>query len=162
MDRNEDRIRRAQPVEGQQLQRGRTVDEDVVIGVGQLVQGLPQQVLPPVHADHLHPGAGQLLVGGEHISPGSVYHAPVGVRAVDEDVVDVGGDGVFIHPQTGCGVGLGVKITEQDGFFRRMERGGQVDGGGGLSDTALLICDYNAFCHSFHRLHNKILSIIIE
>ena len=85
----------------------------------------------------------------------------MGVRAVDENVVDGGGDGVFVHTQAGCGVGLGVKVAEQDGFPGRVKGSGQVDGGGGLSDTALLICDYNAFCHSFHRLHNKILPIIV-
>ena len=59
----------------------------------------------------------------------------------------LGGDGVFVHAQAGRGVGLGVKVAEEDGFSRRVEGGGQIDGGGGFSDAAFLICDYNAFCH---------------
>ena len=114
-------------------------------------------MLPPIHADHLHASASQLLVGGQNIPPGGLNDAAFYVSAVDEDVIDVGGDGVFVHAQAGSGVGLRVKIAEQDGFPGRVQGRSQVDSGGGLADTAFLVCDYNVFCQPPEREYNPII-----
>lgn len=68
LDRNQHRVGGAQAIEGQQLQRGRAVDEYVVIGGGEGLQGLAEQELPALHADHLDAGAGQPLTGGQHVA----------------------------------------------------------------------------------------------
>ena len=148
LDGYQHRVGGAQPVQGQQLQGGRAVDEDVVVAVGHRVQGLTEQVLPVIQADHLDAGAGQGLGGGEHIAVGGGEHRLGGLSPVDEDLVDTGVGGGLVHAHPGGGVGLGVKITDQHPLSLGPQGRGQVHTGGGLSHAALLIDDRNSFCHS--------------
>ena len=143
LHRHQQRTGGAQGVHREHLQGGGAVDEDVVIPGGEDVQGLLQQGLPVVDADHLHPRTGQGLVRGEHVPIFGGHHRPLHIRAVDEHVVDVGGRAVFIHAQAGGGVGLGVEIAQQHPFSLGAEGGCQVDGGGGFAHAALLVdhCD---------------------
>ena len=136
----------AQGVEGQQLQGGGAVNEQVVVPVLHLVQGVPQEELPPVHPDELHPRAGQGLVGGQHVP---VFRGDDGLRhrhLADEGVVDPLGHGL-VHPHAGGGVGLGVEVAQEDPLSRLGQGGGEVDAGGGLAHAALLVDDRYGSCH---------------
>ena len=146
LDRNQHRVGGAQAVKGQQLQGGRAVDEYVVIGRGEGLQGLAEQELPALQADHLDAGAGQALAGGQHVAVPGGYHPLGGFHAVDEDVVDPLGQG-FVHAHAGGGVGLWVKVTQQHPQALFLQGGGEIDAGGSLAYAALLIDDRYDFCH---------------
>ena len=66
---------------------------------------------------------------------------------VDEGGVDAIGDGLD-HPHAGGGVGLGVKVTEENLLSGFRQGGGQVDAGGRLSDAAFLVDNRDNFSHT--------------
>ena len=151
LDRDHDGVGGAQGVEGKQLQRGGAVDEDIIVLLPEGLQSVFQQVLPVVNADHLHGGAGQSLVGGDHVGPLGGDDGLPAVGAVDEDVVDGGGCGGLVHSKAGGGVGLGVEVADEDPLAQLLQGGGQVDTGGGLTHTALLVDNGNGFSHGTPR-----------
>ena len=112
-----------------------------------LCQRVFQQILPVVGGDHLHSGAGQGLIGGNHVHIGGVYHRFAHLGAVEEHIIDVGRHGL-VHTETGGCVGLGIKITDQHPLVQIFQGGGQIDAGGRFSDPALLIYNSNGLCHS--------------
>jgi len=71
----------------------------------------------------------------------------------DQPVVDVPIEAFHVDPVGRGGVRLRVEVDEQDLPFGRGERRREVDGGGRLSDSALLIrdCEDPARHHSSHR-----------
>ena len=66
--------------------------------------------------------------GGEHIAVARVRHAGRDVRTVDEHVINAA-RGRLVHTHAGGGVGLRVKVTQQDAIAFLLEGGGQVDAG---------------------------------
>ena len=140
-------IRCAQGVQGQQFQRGGTVNEDVVIVFRHLLQGVFQSVLPLLQGDYLNGGPRQRLVGGEHIAVGGGGDGLSGLRPVEKHVIDVGRGGL-VYAEAGSGVGLGVKIAHQHPAALVFQSRRQVDTGGSLSHAALLIHNRNGLCHS--------------
>ena len=54
----------------------------------------------------------------------------------------------LFNTKAGGGVGLGVKVAEQDFQTQIMETSGQIYGGGGFAYAAFLIDHCNGFCHS--------------
>ena len=147
LDRHKDGIRGAQAVEGQHLQRGRTVDEDHIIELLYLLQGFLQLMLPMLRTDQLHRRAGQIRRGGQDIAVGRMDDGILGRYIVDDHIIDRMLDLTLVHAQTGAGVGLRIEITQQDPDTKVMERGGQVHGGGGLTHSALLVHNGDRFCH---------------
>ena len=65
--------------------------------------------------------------------------------AAHEEVVDGGAVVVAAEAQASGGVGLGVAVDEQGREAFEGERGGEVDGGGGFADAALLVDDGDDF-----------------
>ncbi len=68
-----------------------------------------------------------------------------------ERLVDgAGGRGLSLLPDAARQIGLRVEVDEEDGLICHGERGGQVDGGGGLGDAAFLVGNGDNpayFCH---------------
>ena len=64
---------------------------------------------------------------------------------VDQDVIAGEGDLTLIDAEATGGVALGVQVAEEDLFAQLAQAPGQVDGGGGLTDAALLVCDRDDF-----------------
>ena len=64
----------------------------------------------------------------------------------DQHLINTFGNS-FVHAHAGGGVGLRVKIAQQNALFLFCQRRGEADAGGGLADTALLIDYGNDFCH---------------
>ena len=54
----------------------------------------------------------------------------------------------LFHAKAGGGVGLGVKVAQQDFFSRLCQRGSQIHGRGGFTYAAFLIdhCDNLSHC----------------
>ena len=147
LDGDQQGVGRTQGVDSEQLQGRGAVDEDVVVLGRQGVQRLFQQVLPVGNGDHFDAGAGQGLVGGDHVPVLGGADRLLGVGSVDEDVVYVGGCGVLVHTHAGRGVGLGVEVTQQHPLAQRRQGGGEVYRSGGLAHAAFLIHDGDNFGH---------------
>ena len=71
-----------------------------------------------------------------------------GIGVAHEELIGSGALGVFDQAEAGGGVGLGVAIDEEGWDAAGGEAGGEVDAGGGLSDSALLVGDGNDPRHS--------------
>ena len=84
------------------------------------------------------------MVAGAHHRPGMSGHSCDHVghrRALDEHVVDARHLGVVVDAERGAGVALRVDVDDQHGQSGLGQRGGDVDGGGGLADATLLVGD---------------------
>ena len=146
LHRNQHAVRGAQAVQRQQLQRGRAVDQYVIVPRGQLLQGIPQDELPVGHADHFDARAGKILAGGENIGVSGGDDPLFRLDAVDQHIVDAQRK-TFVDAHAGGRVGLGIKVAQQDPAALFLQGGSQVDAGGGFSYAAFLIHDCNNFCH---------------
>ena len=62
----------------------------------------------------------------------------IGGNISDDHLIDSLGNG-FVHAHAGGGVGLRIKVAQQNPFASLCQRGGEVDAGGCLSNTALLV-----------------------
>ena len=67
--------------------------------------------------------------------------ASLAASIAQDDVVEAGAVGVFGDAEAGGGVALGVGVDDQDAEVIGGQGGGQIDGGGGFSDAALLVGD---------------------
>ena len=148
LDGHNERVGRAQGVDGEQLQGGGAVDKDVVVVLSQAVQRLFQQVLPVGDGDHLDACPCQGLVGGDHVAVLGGNHRLFGVRSIDQHIVHVGRGGVLVHAHARCGVGLGIKIAQQHPFAQSFQGCGNVYGGSGLAHSAFLVDNGNDSGHS--------------
>ena len=93
-------IRGAQCVQRQQLQRGRAVNENVIVLFCHLLQGVPQQKFPLLHGDQLDTRACQRFVGGHHVAVLRGSDGIPGGNAADEHVIDAPGHR-FVHAHAG-------------------------------------------------------------
>lgn len=64
----------------------------------------------------------------------------------NEDVVAVHGEVVAGDPATAGGIALRIGVDEQRALFSDGERGREVHGGGGLTDSTFLIGDSEDSC----------------
>ena len=146
LDGNQQGVGGAQPIQGQQLQGGGAVDEDKVIALLHLADGVLQPELPAVQANQLHRGPGQGLVGGGHVRPFGGHDGLGQGRAPQNHVIDARGTGL-VQAKAGGGVALGVEVAHQHPRPLGGEGGGQIDAGRGFAHAALLIDNGNAFAH---------------
>ncbi len=110
-------------------------------------EGVAEAVLAAVLGDELDVGADEVLAAGDEREVGDVGGEDDLVDGVmaHEEVVDVEA-GLAIIILTGeaeatGGVGLGVAVDEEGGEAFEGEGCGEVDGGGGLADSSLLVDD---------------------
>ena len=75
-----------------------------------------------------------------------MYQSGGGGDLTDQHIVDSLGDSL-VHSHAGRGIGLGIKVAEQYPFSVFGEGGGEVDTGGGLADSALLVDNGDNLCH---------------
>ena len=82
-------------------------------------------------------------------------------RSSRERVVDgAAGRGLALLPDATRQIGLGIEVNEQDGLVRHRERGGEIDGGRGFGDAALLVGDGDdarIVCHLTNYVHLRSL-----
>ncbi len=147
LDRDEHLIGRDEGVHREQAERRRAVDEDVVDV--QLVerlfrQRLPHPVLPGDHADELDLGAGQVDRGrdAQQVRRRRAYRSRLGQPDLPEQhLVDRRGAEPVLDAERRARVALRVEVDHEHPHPVHRERGGQVDGAGGLADAALLVRD---------------------
>ncbi len=123
-------------------ERGLAVDQDDVVVVLDLLQRPVQHLFPGHLVDQLHFGGGEVDVGRQQVN---VFDAGLvdGVAdvhlAVHQDVVDREVQFVRVDAEAGGERTLGIEVDQQDAAAVFGKRRGQVDGGRGLPDAALLV-----------------------
>ena len=141
LQRDQHAVRRHHRVERQQGQRRRAVDENKVIRQRLLGQRVAQPVFPALQVDELDLGAGQVRAGRHDPHVGHVG-GPGGLgdrHLIDQHLIGAGAAVAALDAEAGRGVALGVEIDDQHALAAGGEGGRQVDGGGGLADSALLV-----------------------
>ena len=141
LDRDNHGVRCGQRIDGDQTQRGRAVDEDIVVVREQRTQQLAHHLLAVLQVQHLDFRAHEVDVAGNDIEVWNIrlVDGLTSVHLIDKAVVDGGLDLLHIDAQTAGGVGLRVGIDKQHTLLQRGERGGQVHRRRCLAHTAFLI-----------------------
>ena len=158
-----DSVRGAEGVQRQQFQRGGAVDEQEVVAIFYLVQRVPQKEFPALHADQFDPGAGQRLVGGENIAVFGVHQGVLHRHFADQGIVDSLGDRL-VHAHSRSGIGLRIKITQEDALPGLRQGRGEIHTGGCFPHAAFLIHNRNGFCHVgtyFLKIPNKVEMLML-
>ena len=145
LDGDEHLGRRHQRVHGEQPQRRRAVDDDVV-QAGRVIGGdRPRQPrFPGYQRNEFDLRAGQVDGRGRAQQPRQTLHRPddLGQRLVlDQHVVHRRGADTVIHVERGGGVPLRVEVDHQHLGSVQSQGGREVDRGGGLAHSALLVGD---------------------
>ena len=123
---------------------GRAVEDDQIEG-GIEAQGIESgtDVAERVfHSGEVHFGPGEVEFGSENLKvgvTGRLQHIE-GTGLAEENGVEAFAGHVLQAEATG-GIGLGIKIDEEDPATCFGRSRGEVNGGGGLADPALLIND---------------------
>ena len=163
LHRHQDGVRGAEGVQRQQFQRGGAVDEQEVVAIFYLVQRVPQKEFPALHADQFDPGAGQRLVGGENIAVFGVHQGVLHRHFADQGIVDSLGDRL-VHAHSRSGIGLRIKITQEDALPGLRQGRGEIHTGGCFPHAAFLIHNRNGFCHVgtyFLKIPNKVEMLML-
>lgn len=122
-------MRRAQPVQRQQRQRRRTVDQHEVVVIGHALERSLQPALAVVDADQFDLGTGQLAIRGQHVVGDAVRtDARIGHRhAVDQHLVHGRFASSLVDPAAHRRVTLRVEIDQQDSLLLRCKACGEID-----------------------------------
>ena len=154
LQRHQDRVRRRHRIDGQQIERGRTVDQHVSeggllrpghsrVGGAQLGERIAQAEGAVARLADLELEAGEVDGRGSDEEPryrGRENRRPQ--RGVaDQHVIGRGAPAGALDAEAGRGVALGIEIDDQHFLADRGQRGAEIDRGGGLADPALLIGD---------------------
>src|ERR1035441_10050803 len=120
---------------------GGTTRENEAVGVAGRSSYLAEAVLAMGDVDEFQVGADQVLVGGDDVqafeSGGADGVPRVGVAK--QDVVEAGFVGVFGDTGPAGGIALRVGVHHQDPYVVGCQGSGEVDGGRGFPDAALLV-----------------------
>ena len=143
LHRHDDAVRARQAVQGQQAEAGRAVDEHEVVVGGGGGERAAQALVAPLEPDQLHLGAGQLAVRADDVVAAlRARLARLGDRRVlEQDVVDAQVEGALVDAGAHGRVALRIEVDDQGAPAELGETGGQVHGGRGLADAALLVGD---------------------
>ncbi len=154
LHRDEDGVGCDQGVEREEVERGRTVENDEVEAIAHGLERLAEAILPGVEGDELDVGTEQILVrrdDGEVLEFGGL-ESLLGGEFAHQDLVGVGAVGVAQEAEAAGSVGLGVAVDQEGWGLVRGERRGEVDGGGRLADSALLVGDRDDSSHWLPRV----------
>ena len=155
LDRNQHAVRGRQHVERQEAERGRTIDDHILILVSEITQRAPHHRLAPLLVDELELGADQVLRGCHDVEIREVHvgESRVGEgTAIEQGIVQRVADAVAFDAYAARRVGLGIGIDEEGLALGGGERRGDVHRRRRLADAALLIgdCDdarhYLSYC----------------
>ena len=159
VQRNQHGVGGDERVEREQPERGRAIDEDVIEPVAKRRDQGAQPLLAVGKRDQLDLGACEIPVGREQRQPVHACRDQEGGRVGCghgrcQRVVDGSGRRGFpFLADTARQVALGVDVDEQHASADEGEGGGEVDGGCGFADAALLIGDGHDATH-FIRLYD--------
>jgi len=143
LERDEHAVRGGERVHGEQSERGLAVDEDHVVVVAHLGQHAGEDVLAGDLVDEVHLRRGEVDVRRDDVHAGERGLDDRLVRVLqrsEHEVVD-GRHVEVAHSEAGREGALRVEVDGEHLASVLGERGGQVDGGGGLAHPALLVAE---------------------
>jgi hypothetical protein len=144
------RLGRGEGIDGQQTERWRAIDEDVVVVGGGDAQDAGQTALPLGLRGELDLGSGERhrrrrerhaddLCRYDHLGEGSVS---------EQSVVEGGREARSVDSEPAGRVALRIEVEDEDSLSRECERGRQIDYGRRLADAALLVGTGDRLTHS--------------
>ncbi len=148
LQRHQDRVRRRHRIDGEQVERGRAVDQHVgVVGVRRdvVVQSLRSRRAAGRRGRGVVPSSSsrpeRSMVEAAMCSRGTAvaHHGIAQRRLADQDVVGRAAAVAAIDAEPGRGVALRIEIDDQDALADRGECGPEIDRCGCLADAALLV-----------------------
>src|SRR6202011_1744588 len=112
LNRNQHVLGGYQAVDGQQAKRRRAIDDDVVVGDAQGLEGVEQSAFASGKVDQLDLGAGQRTVRGQDVETGDGGWPDhlVDVVGIDDDVVDATAQLASGDPEPAGRIALRVHI----------------------------------------------------
>jgi hypothetical protein len=146
LDGDDELLRGRERVDREEPERGRTVEEDEVVGAGgsKRLQRPAKPKLPGELADQLDLSAGQVdrrrdreqapNPGGDD---GILDRRPL----VGQDVIDGHVPSIVLDTHSGGGISLGIEVDHQDAMTQIGEGGSQADRGRAFAHAPLLIGD---------------------
>ena len=109
----------------------------------------------PLGLHQLDLGAGQFAVGANNVITATgllqfvAFDTRLGYRrAFEQDIVDAGFKGAFVHTRSHGGIALWVQVDQQHALADLSQTRSQVDRGGGLANAAFLVGDTEDFGHA--------------
>ena len=147
LQRHQDRIGGRHRVDGEQIERGRTIDQHIaVVGLRRdVVIQRGDRIAQTEGAARRRPEfeleAGEIHGRGCDVQPGHRrrHHRFAQRRLPDQDVIGRAIAVAAIDAKTGRRIPLRVEIDDQDALADRGQRRAQIDRRGGLADPALLV-----------------------
>lgn len=143
MDRDQYLPRRGQRIDGQQAQRGGTVDKHVVKILEHRLKRAAQPQLPGGGRDQLHLCPRKVDRGGhaEEVFDCRCGDGPLDRDLVHQDLVDRGRYAPAIHPYASRSVRLGIEVHQQHPLVLDCQPRPDVHGRRGLPHAPLLVSD---------------------
>jgi hypothetical protein len=154
---HDDAVRAAQAVEREHGQRRRAIDEhEVVVGL-HFGQGRLEALLAPLDVYQLHLGAGQFAVGSQQLVAALFCrHRRLAHRGrFQQHVVHRELELALVHARAHGGIALRVEVDHEHTLADLGQARGQVHGGGGLADAALLVRYAENFGHVFSAFRKR-------
>lgn len=143
LDRDQDTIGGGQGINGQEIEGGGAIDDDVVVVVPNGFQSGPEACFAMIDVDQIQVGRDQVLIGRQEresvVGRGNDSFGDAGLG--EKDIVEGVAAGDFLDSDAGGGVSLGVGINQEDAEFRGGQGCREIDCRGGLTDSAFLIRD---------------------
>ena len=143
-------MRRAQAVQGQHGQRGRAVDEDEVIVLGDGGEGDFEARFTLFQFHHFHFGTGQFAVGGQHVEATGLRALAHGadVGHAQQHFIDRAFQRRLVDPRPHGGIALRIEVGQQYALVQLCQSSREIDCGSGLAYATFLVGDTKYFCHS--------------
>ena len=143
LHRDDDAIGGSQPVQGQQVQRRRTVEQDVVIPGLHRGQRRAQPRFALADTDQLDLGRSQVAIGRQQVIASRLAAAAYRVerRGIDQQVIDRVFELRLVDAGAHGRIGLRVEVDHQYPTALLGQAGSEIDDGRGLAHATLLVGD---------------------
>ncbi len=137
---NHDRVRRGQGIHRDQIERGRAVDQDVVVIRFEQRERILEPRLARQLVDQFDLGTGELAVRRHHVEAAVGAHAHLVDRLVaDQHMVDGLLEAGLVDAAPRRRVALRIEVDQQHAALGRGQAGSEIDARGGLADPTFLV-----------------------
>jgi len=123
LDGDKDLVGCNKGVKSEEVQGGRTIDDDEGIPLANRLDAIPKTKLTIGQIDQFEVGADEILVGRDDVETSELGadDGILGERIAEEDVVEARAARILRHTQSGGGVSLWIGVDEQDFDFTRSQ-----------------------------------------
>lgn len=141
LDGNQHRVAGNQGIQRDEVESGRTIDDDEAILRAELVDDVFEAILATIGAGELEGSSGEVFVRWNDIQALNLGFSddPAEILAENEAVIKRTAGRIFLEAEAGSTVRLRIRIDEKGWLFARCDGSGKVDCRGGLAYAAFLI-----------------------